>query len=192
MSAPDTVAIKPPSVTSKPRLRFDRVVLELIARLQAGCTPVIPDDRTVVVTCTAPIRLSGKTALETEQRIRAALARDARKDIVETLHDNTVRIRLVRSHIKDAARLAAFVHNPDPGVAEGLLDMTQAMIDALAPAYARRRPGKRPLVVANPSEPLGKTWRHIYAALAPPPRYETVLMTFADGTVQTLRGEDHA
>ena len=80
----------------------------------------------------------------------------------------------------------------DPAAAKALLDMTQAMIDALAPAYAHRRPGKRPLVVANPAAPLGQTWRHIYAALAPPPRYETVLMTFADGSVQTLRGEDHA
>jgi hypothetical protein len=176
-----------PAVATKPRLRFDRVVLELIARLQAGCGPVMPDGCTAVVTCTAPVRLSGKTAAALVQRIGDAVARGVRKDIAENVHGNAVRIRFARAQVRGAARLAAFVHNPDPGAAVTLLTMTQALVEGLAAAYAPTKPpGKRWLVVVNPGKPAGETWRYVYAALAPPPRYEKVLMTFVDGTVLAL------
>jgi hypothetical protein len=167
----------------KPRLRFDKVVLELIARLQAGLDASVPDGVTVVVTCTAPIRLSGKTAETLAERVRLALARNARRDIAATLHDNNVRVRFVQARVKGAAKMVGFVHNPDPGAAETLLDAAQALIEALSAAKPKRKPV---LVIENPGDALGKTWGYVYAAIAPPPRYAAVTMTFGDGSVQSL------
>jgi hypothetical protein len=55
---------------AKPRLRFDRVALGLVADLQAALRESIPIGQTVIVTVTAPIRLPSKTAAALEEKIR--------------------------------------------------------------------------------------------------------------------------
>ena len=78
---------------AKPRLRFDKVAIELVDRLQTRLTEAVPDGTTVMATVTAPIRLSGKTALEIEYRIRPLLARRA-AEFEDTILGNDVRVRI--------------------------------------------------------------------------------------------------
>jgi hypothetical protein len=177
---------RPSHAAVKPRLRFDKVVLELIARLKASLDASVPHGMTVVFTCTAPIRLSGKTAVALSDRIVAALARDARRDLSATIHDNAVRVRFVAARIKGAAKVLGFVHNPDPGAATALLDMTQALIETLSAAKPK---DGRTLTIETPGPPAGKVWDQVYAALEAPIRSESVVMIFADATTQTLSGD---
>ena len=57
-----------------PRLRFDRVALGLVRRLQARLCESVPDGKTVILTITAPIRVPAKTAAALENKIRTSLA----------------------------------------------------------------------------------------------------------------------
>ncbi len=57
-----------------PRLRFDRVALGLVRRLQARLCELVPDGKTVILTITAPIRVPAKTAAALENKIRTSLA----------------------------------------------------------------------------------------------------------------------
>ena len=52
---------------TKPRLRFDRVALGFVRRLQAALSASVPDGRTLIVTITAPIRVPSKTAAALRQ-----------------------------------------------------------------------------------------------------------------------------
>jgi hypothetical protein len=165
-----------------PRLRFDKGVMQLTDRLRALLAPAAPGDVTVVITCTAPIRLAVKTAEAIDARVRRALAKPPGRDIVATIHDNAVRIRLAPGRVKDAGAVAVFVHNPDPGVARALLDMAEAMVRALSTQVVRSR---RALMLANPHAPVGDVWRRVYAAIDGGAGRK-VVMTFADGSSQTL------
>ena len=51
----------------KPGLRFDRVAMRLIERLEANLAEVVPDGVTLLLTITAPIRLPSKTAAAVER-----------------------------------------------------------------------------------------------------------------------------
>ena len=54
--AVEVAAIKPGLVEpTKPRLRFDRVALGLVGRLQAALSAFVPDGEAIVVTVTAPL-----------------------------------------------------------------------------------------------------------------------------------------
>ena len=52
---------------TKPRLRFDRVALGFVRRLQAALSASVPDGRTLILTITAPIRVPSKTAAALEE-----------------------------------------------------------------------------------------------------------------------------
>jgi hypothetical protein len=81
---------------TKPRLRFDRVALGLIGRLQAALRESVPDGEMVIVTITAPIWLASKTAAAVEDKVRTGLARrPAKLEVKDTIHGNQVRVRLV-------------------------------------------------------------------------------------------------
>src|SRR5579862_8231056 len=55
---------------AKPRLRFDKVVIKLMERLQSTCGEIVPEGMTVLLTVTAPIRLAAKTAAALEDKIQ--------------------------------------------------------------------------------------------------------------------------
>jgi hypothetical protein len=115
---------------AKPRLRFDRVALGLIGRLQTALHDTVPNGTTAIVTVAAPIRLAAKTTAALEQTIRTALA--ARTDIADEIHGNRIRIRVVKTGAAQAPRLVGFVHNPDPGAGLALLDGTEAVLGCMA------------------------------------------------------------
>jgi len=124
-----------------PRLRFDKVVIQLMDRLKATLGGNVPDGMTVALTVTAPIRLAAKTAAALEEKIRALLGRRSpARDVSATIHGNRIRIRLLRHGSDRAPKLVGFVHNPDPAAAVLLLDLTSEWIQgpASSPAPNRR------------------------------------------------------
>ena len=176
-----------------PRLRFDRVVVGLVRRLQAALQPAVPEGQAVIVTVTAPIRLPAKTASALEDKIRTLLARrTAWREIKHTIHGNRVRIRLVRHVAPAAAKVVGLVHNPETEAAL-VLDIAQSLLLHIGAAAERPAParvsGTRWLVVASAGAlaPI-ETYRQIYAQLSLPSEFGKILMVFAGGRVETLIG----
>ena len=85
--AVDVATIKPRIAdVAKPRLRFDKVAVGLVSRLQAALGAAVPADRIVMLTVTAPIRQDSKTTAALEDRIRTCLTRrSARVEICHKL-----------------------------------------------------------------------------------------------------------
>lgn len=78
---------------------------------------------TVIFTVTAPIRLASKTAVALEGAIRALLTSRAKQpEIARTINGNRIRVRIVRAGATSQPHVIGFVHNPDPGAANALLD----------------------------------------------------------------------
>jgi hypothetical protein len=174
----------------KPRLRFDKVVIELTRRLQTTLHEIVPDGMTVLLTLTAPIRLSGKTAGALEGKIQAKLEREtAGRDERCTIHGNRARIRLVRHELKGAPKFIGFVHNPDTDPVM-LLDMTCEWLELLGAEVsrrARRLAGDRwRMVVTARGSACLQAYRYISSQLPMAGEFQKVVMAFADGCVETL------
>lgn len=176
----------------KPRLRFDKGALGLVARLQTALNDSVPEDRAVIVTVTAPIRQDSKTTVVLEQLIRSALtSRPVRADIQETIHGNQVRVRVVKTGSLQATKIIGFVHNPDPGAHLLLLHTTEKLLECLAKAAKRRAAinfaGAAWLVIAHEDAlPPIETWRQVYTQLSVPTGYRRVLMVVAGGRVEAM------
>jgi len=112
------------------RLRFDKVALGLIARLQATLCDHVPGGQTLLVSVSAPIRLPAKTAAEMDERIRRWLA-----GVVEpsefrcTINGNEIHVRLVSGAPHRSSNVLVFVHNPEVD--------TAALFKNAAPSPAR-------------------------------------------------------
>jgi hypothetical protein len=150
---------------TKPRLRFDRVALGFVRRLQAA-----PEDN-----------------------IRTYLARQsAQGEAKHTIHGNQIRVRLVKGGSRRTTRVIGFVHNPDsdPDV---LFDITLSLIERIG-AKARtgapaRSAGDRWLVLAGNDRFLHmETYRHVYSQLSIPTGFKKILVVLADGRIETLTG----
>jgi hypothetical protein len=178
---------------TKPRLRFDRVALGLVRRLQAALGESVPDGKTVIVTITAPIWLPSKTAAALESKIRDCLARrSAPVEAKETIHGNQVRVRVVKGGSRQASKVIGFVHNPDsdPDV---LLDITQSLIEGIGAKAGEGAPAaavdERWLVLAGDDwlSPID-TYRQVYSQLSIPTSFKKILMVLAGGWIETLAG----
>ncbi|MGH6888114.1 MAG: hypothetical protein ACREHF_02785 [Rhizomicrobium sp.] len=182
-----------PGAATKPRLRFDKVARGLVARRKAGLGELVPDGMTVVFTITARIRLASQTAAAMEERIGTCLARrTAAKDFVDTIHENRIRVRFVKSGARRAAKVVGFVHNPDPS-AGLLLDMTASLLRHIGAAAEKpaRSGSKRErwLVIVSPNgSRLFGTYRQVYAELSLQTGFRKILVMFQDGKVETLSG----
>lgn len=176
-----------------PRLRFDRVALRLVRRLQARLGESVPDGRTLIVTITAPIRVPSKTAAALEGRIRTCLARrSAQADAKDTIHGNQIRVRLVKGGSTRAPKVIGFVHNPDSD-ADVLLDITHSLIEGIGAKASERAPagsaGVRWLVLVGENrlshvEPS----RYVYSQLSFPTDFTKILIMLAGGRIETLAG----
>jgi hypothetical protein len=192
--AVEVAAIKPGLVEpTKPRLRFDRVALGLVGRLQAALSAFVPDGEAIVVTVTAPIRLPAKTAAELEGKIRDGLARrPAQLEISDTICGNQVRVRLVTGVSRRMPKVIGFVHNPDsdPDV---LLGLTQSLLQHVGAAVDRRPPetftGDRWLVITDEDGLAAvETYRQVFAPISASTGFKKVLMVLAGRRVETLIG----
>ncbi len=94
-------------------LRFDRVVVRLLADLRESLRTDIPDGTTVLLTLTAPIKLPAKTSKQLTRRIRDLLdAESTPQGKRITVFQNEVRIRVLQVPTRQKERLLGFVHNP--------------------------------------------------------------------------------
>jgi len=109
------------------RLRFDRVALRFVHDMRFALEGVVPYDRTLVFTVTAPIRLASKTAAAIEEKVRGGLMRrPAQLELSETTDGNQIRVRLVKG-ASNRATVIGFVHNPDSDP-EILFDAVQSLL----------------------------------------------------------------
>jgi hypothetical protein len=153
----------------------------------------VPNDKTLILTITAPIRLPSKTAAALEGKIRPHLAHwPAAGEVKDTIHGNRVRARLVNRASKRTGKVIGFVHNPDsdPDI---LFDVTQSLLESIGAKADKRAParlsGDRWLVVAN-EDGLSQmeTYRQLYSQLSIPTDFRKILMVLANGRVETLSG----
>ena len=175
----------------KPRLRFDRVALGLVRRLQVALNDSVPDGKTLIVTITAPIKMPAKTAAELEGKIRVDLGQ--RLGVVaarHTIHGNQIRVRLVKGGSNRASKVIGFVHNPESD-AEALLDIVHSLIESIgaragaSPAFA----GDRWLVLASDGRLANiETYRLVHSHLSMPADLKKILVVAADGRVETITG----
>jgi hypothetical protein len=174
--------------TAKIRLRFDKVVIRLMDRLQATLGEIVPDGTTVLLTITAPIRLASKTAAALEDKVQALLGwRSPVRDEEDTIHGNRVRIRLVRHGSERAPKLIGFVHNPDSDPLR-LLDMTNELLDLLG-AVPGRRAGDRWLVLTSAGGAAYlDAYRYIVSQLRTATDFTKILMVLGDGPIAVLTG----
>jgi len=95
-------------------LRFDKVALGLIARLQTTLREQVPEGKTILVTISAPIRLPAKTAVAMDERIRRWLAGPSKPaELRATINGNQIRVRLVTGASNRSSNVLVFVHNPE-------------------------------------------------------------------------------
>jgi hypothetical protein len=122
-----------------PRLRFDKVARRLVQGVRGSLEGAVPDGLCVMFAVTAPVREPSKTLTALIETVRARLRLGAGMgEHAEAIHGNEIRVRVVTSRLPNAARVAGFVHNPDPPPS-GLLDMAQSLLECVeAPDVARR------------------------------------------------------
>lgn len=176
-----------------PRLRFDKVALRLISRLQAALSLRVPDGTVVILTVSAPIRLPAKTADELERHIGECLRRGAMNvEISDTICANQTRVRFVKGAARPASKVIVFVHNPDID-SRGLFDLTSALLKHIGAAADERPPesfrGERWLVLADEQGPAQiETYRHVYSQLGVSTDFKKILVVLSDGRVEALLG----
>jgi hypothetical protein len=171
-----------------PRLRFDRVVVELLGRWRAALPERVPQGATAVVTITAPIRLASRTAATLEEMIGTPLcARTARRPLRRTVHGNQIQVQIMRSSGTSTSRLAGFVHNreTDP---RPLFDLTRALLRVGSARRSRTRfSGDRWLVIATEHGPAWlPTYRHACAQLFARADFRRIVLVSAAGDVSIL------
>jgi hypothetical protein len=111
-------------------LRFDRVVVRVLADLRSFVEAAAPGSLSVLVTIAAPIRLPATTVNDLKAEITALLATGLpRADSSAVLHGNRIRIRLLEQSANAPTRLIGFVHNRDPAP-EQLLDLAEQWLRA--------------------------------------------------------------
>lgn len=189
------VAVMAPgkAAAARPRLRFDRVALGFVARLQAGLAGSVPDGQTAVVTITAPIWCASRTAEAVQEAIRRRFERRAaRVRIAETINGNQVRARLVEDISRRASKVVGFVHNPDTDP-QTLFDAAESLLRCIGGAAGKRaRRGiaaERWLIVACAAgQPHIGTYRQVLAQLAIPTEFRKVLLVRPGGEVESLAG----
>ena len=95
-------------------LRFDRVAVRVLDRLQRNADSEMRTAVSVALTLTAPVRSPGKTATALQQEIGALLQTSAPGDgrRVE-LYGNRAELRLVTRVSARLPSLLGFIHNPD-------------------------------------------------------------------------------
>jgi hypothetical protein len=173
----------------KPRLRLDRVAVGLVDRLRAALVRVVPDDRTVVVTITAPIWQAAKTAAAMEEQIRLGLRRRSAGRSAIHVHGNKIQIWILKGGIGLTSKLVGFVHNPDRDPAI-LIELTRALLAASRPdRRAARGAPVRWLVIENHAIRLPiESYRNVCGQLRLGDLFEQILVILPGGGVEKLRG----
>jgi hypothetical protein len=171
----------------KPRLRFDKVAIELVGRLKTALAASVTDGKTVMVTVTAPIRLSGKTALALEERIRPLLAGRA-AEFEDMILGNAVRVRIAKTGIARAPKVVGFVHNPGLDT-RTFFDVVQSLITGTGmPGPVKSSDTHWLILIDNNGFRDIETCRQVYNQLGISTDFKRILMVFDGTRVETLTG----
>lgn len=174
-----------------PRLRFDKVVLRLMADVRTALSGHVPAGTTVLVTCTAPIRVPARTAAAI---VAAALPLLTRASIRRprprrlAIHGNDVCLRVVSHPLAGAPPVLGFVHNPTPH-AEHLLDAAARWLDLLGRAChlrstaspARRARGQVLRVPAEQGSGTDAVDAYLLEQLRPATPFRSIVLVDNDG-----------
>ena len=171
----------------KPRLRLDRVAVGLLHRLRAALRRAVPNDRTVVVTITAPIWQASKTAAAMEEQIRRRLRRGSAGRSAIRIHGNKIQIWILQGGRGLPSKLVGFVHNPDKDPAI-LIELTRALLAASRPSRkAGRGARQRWLVIENRAGFLPiESYRNVCGQLRLGVVFERILVSLPRGGVEKL------
>lgn len=175
--------------SSKPRLRLDRVALEFVSRVRAALQGRVADDRTIVVTITAPIRLASKTAAALAGRILSRIpGRATAGRSMHRIHGNRIQIWILQGGTSMTSKLVGFVHNPDadPRI---LVEVTRALLAGIGPQRraAARRCVARWLLIENQDDLLPvDTYRNVCQQLRLGTAFERLFVTLPDGRIERL------
>lgn len=110
------------SSTTKLGLRFDRVVVRLLGNLRFFVEQANANQKIILMTISAPIKLATKTEKELKSKIKDLLNRkDHDQDLSFSIFQNEVRLRIMEFQLNKSHKFVGLVHNPrtDP---ELLLD----------------------------------------------------------------------
>jgi hypothetical protein len=179
-----TIAKSLPRV-AEPRLRFDKVAVGLVQRLQANISKSVPKGMTVIVTITAPIRQDSSTRAILEHRLRELLAAQ-RAGLNTTILGNRIGVRVLTGGKSGTPKLIGFVHNPKPDPAL-LFDAARSLLACMG--SGRRSPtGGLCLLIDNQDglSPL-KTYQHVCSALGAWSFFRRILVANPGGAMTTLR-----
>lgn len=174
-------------VSSRPHLRFDKVVLRVTERLRKALGPRTPDGTAVLWTISAPIRLPGKTTTALQARIDACLA-GGPTEIEDLINGNSVRVRLVRGAPRLTSKVIGFVHSEttEPRL---LLDVAQSLLEGIGAATDRPAPpdaeGWLALIAENVFW-IGDAWRQVFAQLGVETGFAKIVLAFPGGRVESL------
>jgi hypothetical protein len=154
----------------QPRLRFDRVAVGLVRKLQDALAESVPRGKTVVVTITAPIWQDSKTRAALEIKIRDLLV-SKRTRLEATINGNTIQVRVLHGGADRTAKLIGFVHNPKPDP-EPLFDAASSLLECIG---SGKSGGERWLVVAA-EKACAQTIQDVYIALDAKTVFERVVL----------------
>jgi hypothetical protein len=188
------VALRPQAARArrpaKPTLRLDRVALGLVSRVRTAIQGQVPDERTIVVTITAPIRLAAKTAAALASRIPSRASGRARVErSLHRIHGNRIQVWILPGGVGTTSKLVGFVHNPDvdPRI---FIEVTRALLAAVGPhRHAAARPtGARWLLIENEDDRLPiDTYRNVCQQLRLTTAFQRLLVALPDGRIERLR-----
>jgi hypothetical protein len=148
---------------------------------------VVPDDRTILVTITAPIWQAAKTAAVMEEQIRLRLRRRTAGHRADRIHGNKIQIWILKGGTALTSKLVGFVHNPDQDPAI-LIELTRALLAASRPERrAGRGARQRWLVIENQAGLLPiESYRNVCGQLRLGVVFEQILVTLPGGGVEKL------
>ena len=98
---------------SKLGLRFDRVAVRVLSNLRAFAEATAPVGLTLIVTISAPIRLSAKTVTDLKPKISLLLSEALVRDHAASIHGNEVHMKLIENSSNRSDHFIGFVHNGD-------------------------------------------------------------------------------
>lgn len=176
--------LKQPGEFPKPHLRFDKVALGLVRRLREALDDAVPDGMTVIVTCTAPIRLAAKTEAALKEHVKTCLARPTAR-WAGTIHGNETHIRLVKSGPRQAPKLIGFAHNPETD-AETLLDAAQALLQCVGAAEKMHVTAQETWLVLVAEDDSVEAWRIVCKQLSLTTDFVKILIVSGGGRVDVL------
>jgi hypothetical protein len=163
----------------EPRLRFDKVAVGLVRRLQQAIATSVPNGQVVMLSITAPIRQDSKTGAILEQEIPKLLAA-GQTQLELTIHTNRIRIHVLQGGTRQTPKLIGFVHNPEPDPAI-LFEVARSLLACMAPVKTPAKGERGLIVVGQDGTAPFETVRQVCLALGAESVFNWILLAESAG-----------